>query len=137
MRSMFTVLTLLATSIASSAQSPSVTVSISQGALRASVVAARTQPYQGGPWASIPATPLHAGTATTAADFRIRAWREAEKTRVVVFAVVRDNTKRVKSENGEREIQISTFLLAAGDSTDVLSAEQYGAAAVTVSARIR
>jgi Flp pilus assembly protein CpaB len=115
-----------------SAQSPAVEVAISHGRQRAAVTATVSEPYQGGPWAAIPATPLREGTAATASDFRVRAWREGDRTRAVVFAVLRDD----HAPNGEREIQIATYLFAPGDSVDVVQTEKYGAARVTLSAAV-
>ena len=126
----------LLTATGALAQSPNLEIAITEGErLAASVEAAPTEPYQGGPWASIPPTPLNATTEPTAASFRIRTWKEADRARVVVFAVTRD--KQRTATDREVETQIATFLLAAGDSLQVSEASKYGARPVTVSARPR
>jgi hypothetical protein len=131
MRSAITAFVLLAASQMVFAQS-SVTVSISEGSKRAGVVAERTAPYETAPSASITATPMK-GRTPTAAAFRIRAWQEDGKARVVVFAVQKDS----QSATGEREVKIATYLLALGESVKVAQTEQYGAAPITVNAHTR
>lgn len=106
----------------------STTVEIRQGRSRAGMEAVRTEPYQGGPWAGVPAQPLRVDSTLSTNDFRIRAWAESGQTRVVVYAVSRDEQAR------ETETQIATFRLASGESRDVIETEQYGAAHVFVSA---
>jgi hypothetical protein len=120
---------LLATVTVGSAQTP-ILVSLSQEGTRkgASVEAAGTAPYQGAPWAGIPVSRPDTSPRT---DFRIRAWQEAGRARVVVFAVV--EAPAPQRERVESETQIATFLLSPGEST-TLSAEQYGATPVTISA---
>jgi hypothetical protein len=93
--------------------------------------AIRSEPYSGGPWAAVPAQPLRVDSTVLTNDFRIRAWAESGHTRVVVYAVSRDDQAR------ETETQIATFPLATGESRDVIETEQYGAAHVFVSADAR
>jgi hypothetical protein len=122
---------LLATVTLASAQSP-IRIGLSQEgtANGASIEAAATAPYQGAPWAAIPVTRPDAGQQT---DFRIRAWQETGRVRVVVFAVVKAQQAGPQRETVELETQIATFLLSPGEST-TLSAEQYGARPVTITA---
>ena len=102
-------------------------VEIRQGRSRAALEPAGTEPYTGGPWASVPAAALRSDSTASTDAFRIRAWVEAGKTRVVVFAVRRDAPTR------ETETQIATFLLTPGESRDVVETERYGASHVFVS----
>jgi hypothetical protein len=111
-----------------SAQSPSTWISIAEDRSRASIGVSDPAPYQGGPWAAVPASALRPDSNVTAAGFRIRAWSENQKTRVVVFAVIPEEKDR------EKEIQIATFLLDPGQSIQLTETERYDAAHVTVSA---
>ena len=121
--------------ITSTAQSPNLEIAISEGRKFASVEAVRMEPYQDGPWASIPPTALAPADEPAAADFKIRAWKEADRARVVVFAVTR--AERRAGTDRETETQIATFLLAAGDSREVPETSKYAARPVTISARLR
>jgi len=89
------------------------------------------EPYSDGPWAAIPAQSSQDGS-NLMPSFRIRAWTEGDKARVVVYGVVRETTSDNKTQ--ERETQISTFVLAPGQSREVTETEQYGAAHVFVTA---
>ena len=113
------------------AQSPMPWVSISQGSLRASVSAEQTEPYDGGPWAAIPARPLHPESQVTAKLFRIRAWMEDAKYRVLVYAVTEEVIAEANSR--EKESLAATFLLDRGQSIEVTTTEKYGAAHVILS----
>ena len=84
-------------------------VEIRQGRSRAALEPAGTEPYTGGPWASVPAAALRSDSTASTDAFRIRAWVEAGKT------------------------QIATFLLTPGESRDVVETERYGASHVFVS----
>jgi hypothetical protein len=138
MRLFLTPLLLLSTATVVLAQGTPTSISISEGATkRASTEVMRTGPYQKGPWAAIPATPAQTGTASSATDFRIRAWQERDSARVVVYAVTRlDSTTTQKAET-ERETQIAALLLSPGQSYTVSATEQYDAKPVTVSAPAR
>src|SRR5262245_9372645 len=107
-------------------QSPT-RVEIRQGRSRAAVEPAGTEPYAGGPWASVPAAALRSDSPISIDAFRIRAWVESGKTRVVVFAVRRESPTR------ESETQIATVLLVSGEARDVVETERYGASHVLVS----
>ena len=110
------------------AQRAQTMITISLDAGRASVQTLLA-PYQRGPWAGVPAKPLRPETAATTSGFRIKAWSEGDRTRVVVFAVDRG----AKPED-EKETQIATFTLAIGEMVEVKETERYGAAHIVVSA---
>jgi hypothetical protein len=86
---------------------------IRQGSSRASIEVSNTEPYDGGPWAAVPANPLRSDAAVSTDAFRVRAWIEASKTRVVLCAV-----RREKPEH-ECERRIATFPLERGESRHV------------------
>ena len=65
--------------------------------------------------------------------FSIRAWREGEKARVVVYAKLRDT----RAPGGSTETPIATFSLAAGESVQVPEAEKWGGDRLAVSAAQR
>jgi hypothetical protein len=72
----------------------------------------------------------------TAADpvfFSIRAWKEGEKARVVVYAKLRDK----RAPGGSTETPIATFPLGAGESVQVPEAEKWGGDRLAVSAALR
>jgi len=72
----------------------------------------------------------------TAADpvyFSVRAWREEDKARVVVYAKLPDK----RAPEGSTETPIATFSLAAGESVQVPEAEKWGGDRLTVSAVAR
>ena len=68
-----------------------------------------------------------------AARFSIRAWKEAEKARVVVHAVLEDK----RAPEGYTETPIATFTLAVGESRQVPEAEKWGGKPLVVSASLR
>jgi|SRR4051812_11248879 len=138
MRLFLTPLLLLSTATVVLAQGTPTSILISEGATkRASTEVMRTGPYQRGPWAAIPATPAQTGAATSATDFRIRAWQEGDSARVVVYAVTRLTTATTQQGASERETQIAAVLLSPGQSYTISTTEQYGAKPVTVSALAR
>ena len=98
----------------------------------ASVGAAHTAIYSGGPWASVPARPIKPDTQVTATEFRIRAWKAPQATaaRVALFAVSRDSSDR------ETETEMAIFAIEVGQSVEVKDTEKYGAAHVTLSAEL-
>ena len=72
----------------------------------------------------------------TAADpvfFSIRAWREGEKARVVVYAKLKDT----RAPGGSTETPIATFSLAAKESVQVPEGEKWGGTRLAVSAALR
>ena len=58
---------------------------------RASIQLVMAEPYSDGPWAAIPAQSSQDGS-NLMPSFRIRAWTEGDKARVVVYGVVRETT---------------------------------------------
>ena len=104
-------------------------VTISSERCAASVEAARTEPYDDAPSASIPDPCIgNAGRGTP--QLRIRAWKEADAARVVVFSVsLSDGRTR------ETERQVATFLLTAGQSVELPQTATSAGAAVTISAK--
>src|SRR5262245_56687033 len=119
-------------SVVLTAQQPPVWVYISQDHLRAGVGVVQSEPYGGAPWAAIPARPLQPSAQVTVKSFRIRAWQETAKSRVVVYAVTEERDSGGKSV--EQQTQIATYLLEFGESVDVAATERYGAAHVTLTA---
>ena len=81
----------------------------------------KTAFYLGSPsaWVVAKATP---GT-TLDAGFGVRAWKEGDKTRLVVFAVLHDP----RSPASQTETPISTVALALGESVEVKEAPSWGA----------
>jgi hypothetical protein len=107
----------------------SVTVKAEAGGF-ASVVVARNEMYiADGPIAGVgprvltdnPAPPLM---------FNIRAWKEGQKARVVVYAWIRDN----RAPDGATETPIATFAMVPGEKRDVTEAQIWGGPRLTVSA---
>jgi hypothetical protein len=89
-----------------------------------------TEMYVGGGWGGAVARPIVAGSPLAVSSFRIRAWKEGDKARVVVYAVVSDT----RAPKGETETPISTFALALGQSHEVTETEPWGAKHVVVNA---
>ena len=77
--------------------------------------------YLGGPAVSVPAESLP-GTSLLASRFAIRAWREGDLARVVVYAVVL----------GDIEVPIATHLLRHGSNIRVTETGKWGAAPVVL-----
>jgi hypothetical protein len=72
----------------------------------------------------------------TAADpvlFSIRAWKEGEKARVVVYAKLKDT----RAPGGSTETPIATFSLTARETVHVQEAEKWGGTRLAVSATLR
>lgn len=82
----------------------------------------QTEFYIGEPSVSVPAKAM-TGATLTASRFAIRAWREAEKISVVVYAVLTDP----RVPNGALETPIATYSLASGERVRVTQTEQWGA----------
>ena len=104
-------------------------VTVSSERCAASVEAARTEPYDDAPSASIP-YPCIGNSGATAPQLRIRAWKEADATRVVVFFVTVSDGAPPDAEK-----QVATFLLTAGQSVELPPATTSAGAAVTISAK--
>ena len=119
-----------AAGVVAAVQSPAPVVTISSERCAASVEAARTEPYAGGPWAAIPDPCVSGNRQVTQPHLRIRAWKEADAARVVVFSVtLRDGL------TPETETQVATFLLTAGQSVELPQATTSAGAVVTISAK--
>jgi len=97
---------------------------------KASVVVKTTEMYIGG---SSAAVGVRGQEANPAVMFSIRAWKEGPKTRVVVYAVLKDD----RAPAGKTETPIATFALASGESIEVPQAEQWGGKRLTVTTELR
>ena len=86
------------------------------------VAAVRTQFYLGGPSAEIPARGFAPGSLVRAKSFLLRAWKEGDKARVVIYAVMIDD----RAPRKETETPIATFAIAIGQSVEVSETEQWG-----------
>jgi hypothetical protein len=83
-----------------------------------------------------PAAGIGVAGQETAADpvfFSVRAWREGEKARVVVYAKLKDT----RAPGGSTETPIATFSIAARESVQVPEAEKWGGTRLAVSAALR
>lgn len=99
----------------------------------ATVGAWGTEPYTEGPFAGIAAQPATTGANVNGLKFGIRAWRESDKTRVVVYAVLDDQ----RSPNGRTETPIRTFTMSPGQTLEIPEVAKWGAAPVSVKATVR
>ena len=107
---------------------------LDDGVWRAGVKPA-TAPYAtGAPWMALPARPLTPDVTPTVTHFRIRTWLEGEGVRVLVFAVTRKAGLLVNSDD-DREVQIASVFVPAGQSVVIDATEKYNAQRVTVRAR--
>src|SRR5688500_2071184 len=94
-----------------------------------------TAPYAtGAPWAALPSRPLTPDVTPTVTHFRIRTWLEGEGVRVLVFAVTR-KSELLKNFDDDREVQIASVFVPAGQSVVIDATEKYNAQPVTVRAR--
>ena len=93
-----------------------------------------TQPYATGlPVAIVPARPLRPDVTPTVPEFRVRTWLEGEGVRVLLFAVTRKAAFRPSDD--DREVQIASVFVPAGQSVVIDATEKYNARRVTVRAR--
>ena len=120
-------------SVSASAQSV-FHVDMSDGKWRASVKPIATPYATGVPWAALPSRPLTPDVTPTVTHFRIRTWLEGEGVRVLVFAVTR-KSELLKNFDADREVQIASVLVPAGQSVVIDATEKYNARPVTVRAR--
>src|SRR4051812_8938360 len=74
----------------------------------------RTAFYMDAPSASLPAHPAVPGSAVSASSFSLRAWKEGDNARVVIYAVMDDS----RAPKRRTETPIATFVLAVGQSAD-------------------
>jgi hypothetical protein len=87
----------------------------------------------GAPWGSVPSHPLSPDVTPTVPEFRVRTWLEGEGVRVLLFAVTRKAA--IRPSDGDREVQIASVLVPAGQSVVIDATEKYNARPVTVRAR--
>jgi hypothetical protein len=99
----------------------------------ATVPVRRAEMYVESPFAGVGAPAPLRGTAVTGLSFGIRAWKEGDKARVVVYAVLNDP----RAPGGKTETPISTFVMAPGQSVEVPETEKWGASRVFVKAALR
>jgi len=118
-------------SVSASAQSV-FHVDMSDGEWRASVKPAATPYATGVPWAALPSRPLTPDVTPTVTHFRIRTWLEGEGVRVLVFAVTQ---KAILPSADDREVQIASVFVPAGQSVVIDATEKYNARPLTVRAR--
>jgi hypothetical protein len=112
---------------------PGMTVHISHGAGVGSVPVDRAEMYVGrGPFALVAPSNTPA-VAQPELVFGLRAWKEGDQARVVVYAVLTDK----RAPNGRTETPISTFLIAPKRSMEVKEAQAWGAPGLVVSADVR
>jgi hypothetical protein len=109
-------------------------VDITEGEFRAGMRAVTTPYATGGPWAGIPARALKPDVTPTVAEFRIRTWVEGVGVRVIVFAVTRKPGTPLGSDD-EREVQIASVFVVAGQSVVIDATEKYDARRVTLTAQ--
>lgn len=123
-----------------SAQQPRLQIILSGPVSAAGVMSDRTvrvslvpadAPYDTGvPWVSVPARATRPDApAPTATKFRVRAWMDGSRARVVVYAV-----RASTSSDTETEERFATSLLARGETTIVTSTDRYGAAPIMLEA---
>jgi hypothetical protein len=93
-----------------------------------------TTPYATGlPVGIVPSHPLSPDVTPTVPEFRIRTWLEGEGVRVLVFAVTQKAAFRPSDD--DREVQIASVFVPAGESVVMDATEKYNARPVTVRAR--
>lgn len=126
-------LIILGLSVSAFAQDP-LQVNITDGQSSAGMQAVTTPYATGGPWAAVPARSLAPDGTPAVTDFRIRTWLEGDGVRVIVFAVTRKPGSPVNSDD-EREVQIASVALTAGQSVVIDATEKYNARRVTLTAR--
>ena len=68
----------------------------------------------------------------TVTYFRFRTWLEGEGVRVLVFAVTQ---KAARPSDDDREVQIASVFVPAGQSVEIDATEKYNAQRVSVRAR--
>jgi len=93
-----------------------------------------TKPYATGlPIGIVPSHPLSPDVTPTVPEFRVRTWLEGEGARVLLFAVTRKAAFRPSDD--DREEQIASVFVPAGQSVVIDATEKYNARPVTVRAR--
>jgi len=120
-------------SVSASAQSV-FHVDLTDGQFWASIKPVTTPYATGAPWAALPSRPLTPNLTPTVTHFRIRSWLEGEGVRVLVFAVTR-KSELLKNFDDDREVQIASVFVPAGQSVVIDATKKYNAQPVTVRAR--
>jgi hypothetical protein len=81
------------------------------------------KPYTvGGPWAVVPARARTAGQPATAIEFRVRAWKEKDGARAVVYAV----NQRLAEQ------QIASVFVGVGKPVEIAATEKFNARPITI-----
>src|SRR5688572_8894761 len=88
----------------------------------------QTEFYIGEPAVIVPARAM-TGATPKASHFAVRAWREAERIKAVVYAVVTDRG----APNGALETPIATYTLPVGQRVRVTQTELWGASPIVLS----
>jgi hypothetical protein len=104
---------------------------MTQGAGMATVPVQKTEMYLGPPFAFV--APVKAALTATELTYGIRAWKESDKARVVVYAILNDK----RTPNGRSETPISTFLIGPKESLEVKEAHAWGSPGLVVNAELR
>ena len=111
-----------------------VTIAPSQGGGgSAAVRAMRSEIYVDGAWAGVGVGQPQPGAKMTELGFSLRAWKEGDRARVMVFARLEDK----RAPSGATETPVATFLIAPGESVEVPESEKWGAPRYLVSAALR
>jgi hypothetical protein len=135
---LFSVLLILGITVSASAQT--LRVEITDGLFRAEMQPA-LMPYTadgsaGARWEAIPTSPPNTTPDATPLvhQFRIRSWVEGDGVRVLVFAVTTAPALGPLKFGPDREEQIASIALKAGESFEVTATDTYNARRVTVNA---
>jgi hypothetical protein len=116
------------------ARQPEITITISPSRVpggQADVPVTKSEPYIGTPFAGAGAGLTEGGVP--AVTFGIRSWREGDKARVVVYAVLKDT----RAPAGHTETPIATFTMSPGESVEVPETDQWSQPRFVVSATSR
>jgi hypothetical protein len=73
------------------------------------------------------------GATMTELGFNVRAWKEGDRARVMVYARLADK----RAPTGATETPVATFTIAPGESVEVRETEKWGAPRYLVSAALR
>ena len=123
-------------SVSASAQSV-FHVDVYDGRLFEGAIKPATKPYPTGsttgPVAFVPSHPLSPDVTPTVPEFRVRTWLEGEGVRVLLFAVTREAA--IRPSDDDREVQIASVFVPAGQSVEIDATEKYNAQRVSVRAR--
>jgi len=114
-------------------QTPDMSITIAPSQVtgaEASIPVMRNEMYvDSRPFVWVGAPPLR-GTAVPGLAFGIRAWREGDKARVVVYAMLDDK----RAPDGKTQTPIASVGLALGQSVEISETEKWGASRVFVKA---